>query len=432
MQLPEAFIATVKRQFGDYASQILMGYNQSAATTIRINPLKLHKPDLPTIPWCDDGFILPERPIFTGDPLLHAGAYYVQEASSMIIGNVLSWVCQQITVQKALDCCASPGGKSSHLRSILPTNAILLSNEFEGKRIPQLIENLVKWGGPPPLITNTTVHDIATTLSETFDFILIDAPCSGEGLFRKQPDYIQSWNAQLSAKCAMLQQDIVQEAWMALKPGGYLLYSTCTLNDLENGEIIKQLKSTYGGESTEYAPLEAWGLLADNHGGWYSLPGFTCGEPFYFALLRKPGVHHTENQSITTVLVEYQHKNTRFMVHPVSLELLEMLNPNSTRLVGYALQHEDYPDVPSHALSIQQNWACTYPNIELTHQQAIQYLQRNALHIEAPKGLVRFTFFGLPLGLGKSVGNRINNLYPKNWRILSQRINTNFSLSQYA
>lgn len=429
MQLPKAFISAVQNQFGVNADQILHGYIQEPVVSIRINPAKITKPNLAPIAWCEDGFMLPTRPTFTGDPFLHAGAYYVQEASSMLIGNVTEWICKKIIVRTALDCCASPGGKSTHLRTKLPKECILVSNEFEGKRVPQLIENLLKWGGPPPLITNTSVLEIATDLPETFDFILIDAPCSGEGLFRKQPDYIQKWSDQIAPKCAVLQREIVANAWQALKPGGYLVYSTCTLNKLENSTIIQHLKSHFGACLSDYIPNNEWNLIADEAGGFYSLPGFTCGEPFYFCVLRKPGKHNTEANFEYDE--SYSLKNTQYIIHSNGLPILTALSERVIRLPGYPLNSEDYPETPSHALVLQPSWVCPFPEVELSHTQAIQYLQRNALHIESDRGTVRLNFQGLPLGLGKSVGNRINNLYPKQWRIINQRIGTEFTIKQF-
>ncbi|HNM70728.1 MAG TPA: RsmB/NOP family class I SAM-dependent RNA methyltransferase, partial [Flavobacteriales bacterium] len=259
---------------------------KTSPISIRKNPRKFGGPEGTAIPWCDTGLYLSERPSFTLDPLLHAGAYYVQEASSMLLEQ--AWLRTGLNNENilALDLCAAPGGKSTHLASLLSDGSLLVCNEVMPGRQAALMENLWKQGRLNTMITGGRAQDLAA-MEATFDLILVDAPCSGEGMFRKDPFARQQWNEGLVRSCARTQGGILSHAWKALKAGGYLMYSTCTWELAENEDQVSALIAL-GAEPMIIAVPEAWGVLASDHGS-RCYPHRVQGEGFFIALLRKPG-----------------------------------------------------------------------------------------------------------------------------------------------
>ena len=243
-RLPLAFTDYTRSLFGDNLYHtFLKGLGETAPVSIRLNPFKLaegtHKvnPELnpQPIPWCKEGYWLDTRPNFTFDPLLHAGAYYVQEASSMFLSHVLQHLVKQPVM--ALDLSAAPGGKTTCARASLPAGSFLFSNEPIGKRAQILAENVQKFGHEGVAVTNNYPRDYKKT-KLVFDVIIADVPCSGEGMFRKDPQSIEEWSLQNVENCWQLQRSIIADIWDNLKPGGILIYSTCTFNAHEDEENI--------------------------------------------------------------------------------------------------------------------------------------------------------------------------------------------------
>lgn len=330
------------------------------------HPLAL--PESHRVEWCPDAFYLSERPPFTFDPLLHAGAYYVQEASSMYIAQLIS---NHIGPIAALDLCAAPGGKSTLLAGSLPSGSLLLSNEPVPKRAYILAENMHKWTRMPldqqypitSIVSNNFPADF-TAFTAAFDLVVTDVPCSGEGMFRKEEQAVQDWSIDNVLHCQSRQRDILNDIWHTLKPGGHLIYSTCTFNRYEDEDNARWICSQLGGELTH-----------ERH----FLPGRDPGEGFYCASIRKHGESATSGPTHDEIRRKTAH-TLRLMPQPFELE---------------------------------------GPEVCLDYDQALQYLRREALRIPASRGMVTLTYQGLPLGPGKSVGNRINNLYPEPWRIRS-------------
>jgi 16S rRNA C967 or C1407 C5-methylase (RsmB/RsmF family) len=226
------------------------------------------------------------RPSFTRDPLFHAGAYYPQEAGSMAIDFVL----KQLQLPKdalLLDLCASPGGKSTLLLDHLEHNGLLVSNEIIRNRALILRENLTKWGYSNVLVSNNSPDDIGS-LGLLFDLVLIDAPCSGEGMFRKDPQARNEWTPENAENCVIRQQAILEDIWPAVKQNGYILYSTCTFNPKENEVQLHAFMAEYDAVAVQIKPEPGWNLTPDKSGiGWYFYPHITKSEGFYFALLQK-------------------------------------------------------------------------------------------------------------------------------------------------
>ena len=258
------------------------GLNEEAPVSIRINRLKSRGRSVAgtavNVPWCGDGRYLPQRPDFTFDPLLHAGCYYVQEASSMFVHHVLRSLVS--TPVLMLDMCAAPGGKSTAAASALPEGSILMSNEPVRARANILAENMMKWGSPDVIVTNNYPRDYVRSGLD-FDVILCDVPCSGEGMFRKDEGAVEEWSPQNVDACSRLQREIVADAWQCLRPGGLLIYSTCTFNATENEENIRWIVDELGG-------MPVGSLLADFTAPVYRfIPGCTRGEGLFMAVLRK-------------------------------------------------------------------------------------------------------------------------------------------------
>ena len=347
------------------------------------------------VPWCKEGFYLEERPQFTFDPLFHAGCYYVQEASSMFISHVLKTIIQHPspntqhpTPISVLDLCAAPGGKSTAIRSLLPEDSLVVSNEPIPTRAQILLENITKWGWPNCIVTNNYPRDFRKAKLK-FDLIVCDVPCSGEGMFRKDPNAISEWSLQNVEKCWRLQREIVADAWECLNPGGIIIYSTCTYNIKENEENVRWIQQTYDAEILSVPTLPEWNITGSLLEGFDApvyrfIPGFTRGEGLFMAALRKRGVRSEECGV----------RNVKRITQ--GLKVISLPTPPSTLYV------------------------------ELSYPEALRYLRGEALTLPAdtPRGIVTVTYRGIPLGPAKNIGNRANNLYPKPWRIKTTHLPT--------
>ena len=392
VNLPADFVAETRRIMGDERYNRFVGaFDEEAPTSIRVNPRIVGDGCFDgekQVPWCSEGYYLNDRPQFTFDPLLHAGCYYVQEASSMFVTHVLRTVDSNHTSQFALDLCAAPGGKSTALRSVLPDDCVLISNEPMGNRAQILLENVTKWGGPNHIVTNNYPRDFRKTKLK-FDLILCDVPCSGEGMMRKDPGAIAEWSPQNVEKCWQLQREIVADAWECLNPGGLLIYSTCTYNTKENEENIQWILDNYDAEVLDIPVAPSWNITGSllpgfTHPVYRFIPGITRGEGLFVCALRK---QKGENLDFRIKSDEITKKLSKFSILTSQLE------------------HSDiYVDV-------------SYP-------EALKYLRGEAMVLppDTPKGIVTITYKGQPLGPVKNIGNRANNLYPKPWRIKSTHL----------
>ena len=383
--LPEDFIRETKLVMGEERFNRFLGaFDEEAPVSIRVNPRReeVSISEEQRVPWCEEGYYLNGRPQFTFDPLLHAGCYYVQEASSMFVTHILrTYLTPNLSPLTALDACAAPGGKSTAMRSVLPQDCILVSNEPIPNRAQILLENITKWSWPNCIVTNNYPRDFRKAKLK-FDIILCDVPCSGEGMFRKDPTTISEWSLQNVEKCWQLQREIVADAWECLNPGGLFIYSTCTFNTKENEENVRWILDTYDAEILEIPTETSWNitgsLLEDFNVPVYRfIPGITCGEGLFICALRKVGD----------------------------------LKPRAQKIAGLKLLTTDMP-------------IGEFPCIDLAYPDALKYLRGEALVLppDTPKGIVEITYKGQPLGPAKNIGNRANNLYPKAWRIKSTHL----------
>lgn len=486
MELPAPFTAYTRTLLGDEeADKLFASLEKEQPVSIRLNELKIESGkwkvamqhndianfplstlnfQLNKVPWCTSGFYLDERLTFTFDPLFHAGYYYVQEASSMFVEQALKQHAGENPVVM-LDLCAAPGGKSTHARSVLPEGSLLVANELIRNRSQILAENLTKWGHPDVVVTNNDPADFAG-LENFFDVILTDVPCSGEGMFRKDPVAVSEWSEENVENCWQRQRRIIADIWPCLKPGGILIYSTCTYNTKEDEENIRWICDEF---EAEVLPLDVsadWHITGNLLAGedfpvYRFLPHVTRGEGFFLAVLRKPDLHSSSvNLNFSSANLRSESRKSRgkgekvlgiskeqltvlreWLLAPDEYELipkdgnvsafpkdyLPVLSSLQSSLrvvqagVGVAeLKGKDW--IPHHALAMSlQLKPDAFPREEITYEQAIAYLRKEAVTLSdaAPRGVVLLTYKNVPLGFVKNIGNRANNLYPQEWRIRS-------------
>ncbi|MDO4496386.1 MAG: rRNA cytosine-C5-methyltransferase [Bacteroidales bacterium] len=415
------------------------------------------------VPWCKEGFYLDKRPQFTLDPLLHAGAYYVQEASSMFVSHVIRTFVPAEAPLWALDLCAAPGGKSTAALQALPEGSQLVSNEIDRKRARILAENMQKWGNPNISVTANAPADF-TPLGPVFDVIITDVPCSGEGMFRKDPGAVSEWSPAKVKECVNLQRQILTDIWPCLKPGGLLIYSTCTFNVHEDEEMLQYIVDHLGGEVLTIPVQPEWhihpaltGPFAPNitpASACRFMPHFTQGEGLFMAAIRKPGdaainptaMHHsnkatkqqnnkrgdnnkpTKQPKIPAWLKgEFVYETDRdglVRAIPVTHKPLhDLLVARKLYLLvsGVDLGTEKGKSFcPAHALALNDSLCPdAFPTAELDLETALNYLRREAIVLpdNVPTGYILCTYQGHKLGFVKNIGNRSNNLYPTEWRI---------------
>jgi 16S rRNA C967 or C1407 C5-methylase (RsmB/RsmF family)/NOL1/NOP2/fmu family ribosome biogenesis protein len=437
MQLPEAFISRTKPLLGDEWADFEQALTEEIPTSIRFNPEKAGELQVKSVitdaeipvPWATNGFYLSSRPVFTLDPLFHAGCYYVQEASSMFLEYfVRKYIHKPV---KVLDLCAAPGGKSTHLLSVLPEKSVLVANEVIRSRAGVLSENIVKWGNPDAMIINNDPSEIGKS-GVLFDVIVADAPCSGEGMFRKDPAAVSEWSVGNVRLCAERQRRIIADIWPALRPGGLLIYSTCTYNREENEENIDWICRELGAEKLE-----------EPH---RFMPHKTKGEGFFIAALKR---HDTKGEAVHSPSGRHKpynmpnvrndavlswlsspadfillSENNRFFAVPAIhygtyLSLKQHLKIVSAGIALGELKGKDL--IPDHALAMSNALSeQAFPVWELDRRAALRYLRKEALQDippELPKGYVLVRYMGCSLGFIKNIGTRANNLYPQEWRI---------------
>ena len=398
---------------------------------------------LSSVPWCDHGYYLSSRPSFTFDPLFHAGAYYVQEASSMFLWEVLKQTVGNSTQKKVLDLCAAPGGKSTLLASYF-TDGLIVSNEVIKSRAAILTENIIKWGADNVVVTNNDPKDFQR-LENYFDVIVIDAPCSGSGLFRKDANAINEWSEENVNLCSLRQQRIVADVLPSLKQNGILIYSTCSYSKQEDEDVLDWIVDNCHLSSINCHLNNDWNIIevtSDKHQahGYRFYPDKIKGEGFFITAFKKI---NGEEES-------YQLEQNLFYPNKIELEQLQHFIPlpqeykvfkqNETlraikevwltslknlakhlyiKKAGVELgtiKGKDF--IPSHELAVSQLPLQSLAVIELQKEDALLYLKRKELVVVAPKGWTLVTYCGLPLGWIKVLPNRINNYYPQEWRIL--------------
>ncbi|MFN0175925.1 MAG: methyltransferase RsmF C-terminal domain-like protein [Saprospiraceae bacterium] len=396
-----------------------------------------------SVPWHPHGIYLHERPVFTLDPTFHAGAYYVQEASSMFIYEALRQTVDFSKPLKVLDLCAAPGGKSTLMADLLAPDSLLISNETIRPRTASLRENLERWGNPNVAVTSGEVEELAA-LEGWFDVVLADAPCSGEGLFRKDPDAMREWSLPQVEFCAGRQKRILSAAVQALKPGGILLFSTCTYNAQENTENARWLAQTFDLQAVAMDIPGEWGIVQSELGCQF-YPHKVQGEGFYLAVFRKTAGEvkkHTPAAMYKSIKPLSKHLvpaaaawlspkvEARFFLTPSGevLALPAVLEPDfllldkflKTKWFGVNIGEFKGKDfIPSHALALSLWASPDLPAVDLSREQALLFLKKETFDPPsgAPLGWTLARYKGLNLGWLKILPNRLNNYLPQERRI---------------
>lgn len=427
----------MERALGPEAEALLRALGEECPVSIRINPLKPVAMAGEPVPWCARGRYLAERPVFTLDPLLHAGAYYVQEASSMLLEQAIARTDVRSRDILAMDLCAAPGGKTSHLAALLTPGSLIIANEVNPARRDVLQENLWKHGFSNTLVTGTPTAELPR-LPGAFDLIVVDAPCSGEGMFRKDAYALEQWNERLVASCAFSQRGILEHAWQALRPGGWLIYSTCTWERAENEDQVIHLQEA----GALWIPLTldpTWGVETTD-AGHRCYPHRVRGEGFFLALLQKPG--SAPERTMSTSGGEPIPEIAAWMAAPEALELsasAEMIHAAPARWSGElerlrAILKFNTPGIPvaerkgdrwrpHPALALNSLLrADSFPAIDLDRHQALAFLRGETQgpypsNAAASSGVLLVRYAGCPLGWMHAAGDRWNNGWPKPWRI---------------
>ena len=418
---------------------------------LKLDSWPLDFPDPPfeisaAIPWAPDAYYLSSRPAFTLDPFFHAGAYYVQEASGLFLSFAFKQVMDLTQKLRVLDLCAAPGGKSTLLQSILNPDSLLVSNEVIKTRVPVLCQNITKWGRANGIVSNNDpVH--FRKLPGFFDCIVIDAPCSGSGLFRKDPDAAASWSPDLVRLCSHRQQRIIADAWDSLKDGGFLIYSTCSYSKEENEDILDIIFRQYDCISIPLSPDPAWKIVEtrsdeSNALGYRFYPDRLQGEGFFISVLQKKqavttvrskkisrhpfrlskavekqlGGEWLEESSLSFIPVgESVHALQGGLIHDFEVLKNVLYLKKAGIRVGKAGEHDWVPD---HELALANFLKKDLPSLELDKRDVLHYLRGEIFEMEVrEKGWRIVRFGGLGMGWVKLLDKRFNNYYPKSWRI---------------
>ena len=445
IQVPETLLAELQNINGFDATTFINAHKQNAETSIRLNPKKpagLFETNS-IVPWCSYGKYLDERPIFTLDPLYHAGAYYVQEPSSMFLQHVFEHLLKDKKGLRVLDLCAAPGGKSTLLASVLDKESLLVANETIRQRASILEENLTRWGYMNTFVTCNDPRDF-TQLDGFFDVIVVDAPCSGSGLFRKDARALQEWGTDNVQLCSERQERILADVLPALKQGGLLVYATCSYSKIEDEQILDWLAGHQSMVGIEVPFHKEWGIIETEspiHSikGYRFFPGQVRGEGFFIAALQKnatadglrPQRFKSANDKKTALQVSRffdeqelvflstgeDSYNAIYQCHEPDFQLLHKLL--YFRKAGIRLGQPSQKEwLPAHDIALSINAEKSLPSIELNKETALKYLKKEDIAIEANgKGWHIIKHNGLGLGWAKLLGNRINNYLPKHWRI---------------
>ena len=452
MNLPISLMNTMNDLPGfDREAFIYVHSSGEQVPSVRLNPRKSisKSPDLKIsepIPWSSSGYYLSERPIFTLDPLFHAGVYYVQEPSSMFLEQVLLQIVDITRPLKILDLCAAPGGKSTLIQSIINNESLLVSNEVIKNRVNILQENLTKWGGQNVVVTNNDAKDFSR-LENYFDIIVVDAPCSGSGLFRKDPDAITEWSPQNVDLCAQRQKRILADAYPSLKQNGILIYCTCSYSKEEDEDILDWVQESFAVRSLRVDVKPEWQIvesLSTKHNlyGYRFYPDKLKGEGFFISAVEKldgdVDTRHTKNTNLNRASKNELEMVKRWIKSDTDIAILKHEEnvigiPNALEGEIPILQKRLYLKqagifigkftakdlIPDHALALSDLPSSEIASVVLNKEAALQYLRKADVFIDVgQKGWLLVEYNGINLGWIKNLGNRVNNYYPKDWRIL--------------
>jgi len=452
LSLPAPFLQTLEGVVGfNKAAFEAVHTSGETVTAIRVNPNK--NPDqilfehTSPVPWCTHGHYLEARPSFTLDPNFHAGAYYVQDASSMFLWQALTQVVGDSDGLKVLDLCAAPGGKSTLLSSYFE-NGLVVSNEVIKQRAAVLVENTSKWGAHNMVVTNNDPSHFQS-LPQFFDVMVVDAPCSGSGLFRKDPTAMEGWSLDLVALCAQRQQRILADALPALALGGTLIYATCSYDPNEDEHIADWLVNEMGLtqqaiDINNYPGIVETAAPISKAPGYRFYPDQIKGEGFFIAVFKKEKDLGTAvssfkskeavlekltkkmqeqvaevlptNDTIATFLQSGMIKAIPSVFESSILQLASQLYIKKAGVSIGELKGKDF--IPAHEYALSYLPLDIFNRVDLDKEQALSYLRRAEFNCSGKKGWNLMRYNGLGLGWAKILPNRTNNYYPQEWRIL--------------
>ena len=445
MQFPLSLISQLQSVNGFDEASFLRAHAEPAVTSVRLHPLKGAGTTIAgdKIPWCDDGILLKERPVFTLDPAYHAGAYYVQEASSMFLEHAWKHTVDDNSRLRVLDLCAAPGGKSTLIAALLKPGSLLLSNEVIRTRASILEENMVRWGYPNTWVVCNDPRDFGS-LEGYFDAMIVDAPCSGSGLFRKDARALNEWSEDNVALCSARQKRILADVWPSLKQNGIIIYATCSFSLEEDEQILDWLATEYDCETVSVPVPETWGISEvvspfRRFSGYRFFPGKVKGEGFFMAVIRKTGnAGSPKPVKFKTTNMSRIAEQTAHLLLPGERQFIEWnkdmfsaLHPDHLpdwhllskalyfRKVGLNIGSPSAKEwLPAHDIALSVDASGSIPAINASREQALQFLKREDFGAgEGEKGWRLVKFNNLGLGWIKCIGNRSNNYLPKHWRI---------------
>ena len=448
--LPQEFVRSMREMLGDEAERLFSALDTPAEVSIRVNPAKPAEVfEGEAIGWSPNGRYLAERPQFTLDPLMHGGAYYVQEASSQFVAHILRQ--DNLEGGRVLDMCAAPGGKTTVYSSLVGREGLVVANDINRGRTLALSDNVQRWGMGNVVVTCNEPEHIGA-FEQWFDVVAVDAPCSGEGMFRKMDEAREEWIPASVEQCVARQRDILAEAWRALRPGGKLIYSTCTFNDREDEGVVRWLVEEYGDEIVAAERVETedkWGIIRSDIGTFqcfHFYPHSARGEGFFAAVACKAeGIAKRRTpKGRRKVFTALQSKNlaevSRWVddaksmsfrcvgdiVYGYSSAVMEDVTQLSESLsvvysgvaMGQIFKGTMKPE-HSLALFVGRN-RDVVPEVELSLEDAQNYLRRQDIDAKQfSEGVNVVTYKGVAIGFIKRIGARCNNMYPKDLRILN-------------
>ncbi len=450
MSLPEKFVERIRRDMGvEEGEALCRSLLEEVPTSIRLNPRKPYaQPDGECVPWNRYGRYLEHRPSFTLDCGFNAGTYYVQEAGSQFVGHILAEY--EIEGARLLDMCAAPGGKTTLYSTLVGEDGLVVANEIVRNRAAILADNVRKWGVGNVVVTNNEPRHIAA-FEGWFDVVAVDAPCSGEGMFRKDEQAREEWSEGNVRMCAARQAEILDEAWKSLGDGGLLIYSTCTFNTEENEGTLRTFSERVGEEIVEAERIDCpadWGIVCGREGVWQTFrfyPHRTKGEGFFAAVARKATIGtrrvtpKPRRKIMTDLGGKVREELSRWVEQPAKMRFADVAG------TCYGYYSGIYDDVKALAegLSVIYSGVAmgrifqgvlkpdaalaffvglrreAVANATLEREEALQYLRKQDVRAERfAEGMNLVVCEGCALGFAKRIGNRCNNLFPNSLRIL--------------
>ncbi|MCM1520059.1 MAG: hypothetical protein NC098_04680 [Lachnoclostridium sp.] len=450
--IPAAFAEYITADLGEETAAPLLCAlrEEQQSQAVRLNPAKPSplSPEGESVEWWDAGRYYSPEESFTLDPVFHAGGYYVQDSSSMFVAHVVRELTRGMGPLVVIDACAAPGGKTTAAIDALPAGSLVIANEIVPARCAVLKENIIKWGYPSAIVTRGDTAALSK-LGPVADIVIADVPCSGEGMMRKEQVAAEQWSRGLVEACVVRQQEIVDNLWKTIRPGGYMIYSTCTFNRSEDELMVRYIIDHLGGMSVRVPsgdfPSVAPAIGDDEIYCYRFMPHLTSGGGLFMAVIQKPGQlsPHTlkpqsgKNRGKEKVKIL---DGTKSLIAPAEEMTFNVaddhINAFPSRWQPLLRRIDDTTDllhhgipvatikgrdiIPAHALALSAALAPdAFPRVALDKSQALEYLRRNPIAMPdgTPRGYVIVTYGGLPLGFVKNLGNRANNLYPPDYRI---------------